>query len=153
MEALRLRGFQFLAIVLLLIALFGVLRRSPGESVTGLALYGTQQDVLGEVEALTRVAEPLRFIGEGANLCLLVNLGIDSYYAYQLQKSETGITITPMREWDCGGKSDFLLKFVGYEEFRQFARQPTCSALRAGGRGNPFWYLPSQLWPQGNSPS
>ena len=141
MRSRRKRSMQLFAVSLLLIAMFALLR-GP-QRLTGLVTYGTQDEVQQQVESFVAAFPPLRFSGEGANMCLLIDLGYDSFYAYAIQKSGNQVTVTPIPSMDCGGQRDFVMKFVN----------PACGEFLVGGHGEQFWYLASRMWPQGGSPT
>lgn len=149
MRAQHRRGMQLLAVTLLVVSLFTLLRTPL--TITGYATFGSQQEVLGEVQAFAERFTPLAFAGQGSTLCILIDLGFGNSYAYTIEKAVEDVIITPVRESSCAG--DFVLKFVNYEQFKTFAADPTCRSLLAGGRGQQFWYLPGNLWPPGDAPT
>lgn len=136
-------------IVLLFVALFGLLRNIG--DLTGAATYGSQQEVLQEVQSFVQSFPPLQFTGQGASVCIVIALNGGGFYSYTMEKDAGGATITPLLRPDCA-TSDFVLKFVSYEAFRNVASNPSCGAFLGGGRGEDFWYLPSKLWPPGDMP-
>ena len=107
-------------------------------------------EILPSLEQFFRQFPPARFAGDGARICVVVPTATgDESYAV---RKEAGI-ITTRRAGapGCDGIAgeDFILRYISRAGFDAHIANPGCAPFLNGGRGNPYWYLPSKLWVSG----
>jgi hypothetical protein len=128
------------------------------DSVTGSAVYTGNLDMSEVTAQVEKYAQSMYFLQEAgtyAEICLLINTP-RNVLSFDILKSPEGIKVrhTPFSRY-CDndpqnkGPEDFVLKYVSYEKFLEHAKNPSCEVIKQGGRGEHFYYLPSEFIEEG----
>lgn len=152
-------GVDRIVLVLIILLLFlGTLSTLFQDPLTGLQVYNaTINDVREDVE---RLADNLPFTPEtGAQACVLVDMGQDTVYSYDLTRSgaTTQVEERPHSRYcdnngQLQGPEDFVIKFTSYDALQRVAEGPSCALLEQAGETGDFHYLPSRFIQEGGMP-
>jgi hypothetical protein len=100
-----------------------------------------------------------RYAGDGAHICLLIDVGNNEVYSFQIFKNNGNIEVTPSpysryceNDVNNTGSEDFVIKYVDYDSFIDNYENPTCDKFVNNGNGEDFYYLQSEFMKPGGIP-
>jgi hypothetical protein len=129
--------------------------------VTGKAVFqlGDEETLEDKVTELANKFPLTRYAGDGAEVCLLIDVGNNEVYSYQIYKNAGVIEVTssPFSRYCSNdinneGSEDIVIKYVDYDSFLDHLDDPTCAKFVRGGAGEDFYFLPSELVIPGGTP-
>jgi len=132
-----------------------------GGHPTGHVVFqiGDEEGLEDKVKDFVNRMPLTRYAGDGAQVCLLIDIGNNEVYSFQIFKDSGVIDVShsPFSRYcsndinNIGGE-DFVIKYVDYGSFIDHYNDPTCEKFIRGGGGKDFYYLPSEFIMDGGIP-
>ncbi|MDO8643016.1 MAG: hypothetical protein Q7R76_05575 [Candidatus Woesearchaeota archaeon] len=161
-EAIRAAGYTLL--VLFFFAALLLLEGTPSNAngITGFQVADVEQtlttgtpvpeDLLAQVKAFANSFPLTKDVGDGAEICLLIDFGNNNVKSFDLFKDGGVVEVTESKystycnnDPNNQGSEDFVIQYVDYASFKDHITNPTCDKFKNNGQGNDFYYLPSEF--------
>ena len=158
------RAASYTTLVVFLFAGLLLLEDAPdyGGGITGFQVADVEQtltpetpvpeDLLSQVKAFVNSFPLTRNVGDGAEICLLIDFSNANYKSFDIYKDTGVVEVTESKysaycnnDPNNQGSEDFVIQYVDYESFKDHITSPTCDKFKNNGQGNDFYYLPSEL--------
>ncbi len=148
-------------VILIVMVCIGTIFFSINKTITGNAVFqiGDEETLENKVRELVNDFPLTSHAGDGAEICLLIDVGNNEVYSYQIYKNKGRIEVTPnpysrycSNDINNLGSEDFVIKYVDYDSFMDHYENPTCERFIKGGAGEDFYYLPSEFIKPGGMP-
>ncbi len=138
----------FILFLLIITVLYFVYQQT---TATGRAFATLDQAKVELQDLVTKL--PLMKYFKDSNFCVQIVMSPTIMHSYTIAKTQTQ-TIVSASLNDCSEFSeDLIIRFPTYEKFQDLKKYPTCFKLVNNGRGQNYWFLPSRLWPVGDTPN
>lgn len=112
-----------------------------------------------EVSSLVSAMPLTKYAADGAQICLLIRTGEETFLTFDLFKEGGIVEVTPSPQHIyCDntpaneGPEDFVIQYVDYDAFQRHVQDPSCENLKTGGAGRDFYFYPSEFVKQGGDP-
>lgn len=148
-------------VILIVMVCIGIIFFSflQGE-ITGNAVFqlGDEETLLQKVVELANRLPLVAAAGPGAEACILIDVGNDEVYSFQVFNNKGKIEVNPSLTRYCSndgnntGSEDFIIKYVDYDSFIDHYNNPTCEKFIRNSAGEDFYYLPSEFIRVGGTP-
>lgn len=115
--------------------------------------------VTKQVSSLVSAMPLTKYAADGAQICLLIRTGEETFLSFDIFKEGGVVEVTPSpQNIYCDntpaneGPEDFVIQYVDYDAFQRHVRDPSCENLKTGGAGRDFYFYPSEFMEQGGNP-
>ncbi len=149
-------------IILIVMVCVGIIFFSfINSNLTGNVVFqiGDEETLEDKVRGLANNHPLTKYAGDGAEVCLLIDVGNNEVYSYQIYKNQGRIEVTPdiysrycSNDINNKGSEDLVIKYVDYDSFIDHYNNPTCEKFITGGNGEDFYYLESEFVKSGGMP-
>lgn len=110
------------------------------------------EDLLAQVRTFANSFPLTKNVGDGAEVCLLIDFGSNNVKSFDLYKDGGVVEVTESKySTYCNnnpnneGSEDFVIQYVDYASFKDHVASPTCDKFKSNGQGTDFYYLPSEF--------
>ncbi len=117
------------------------------------------EDLLAQVRTFANSFPLTKDVGDGAEVCLLIDFGNNTIKSFDLYKDLGVVEVTESKystycnnNPDNQGSEDFVIRYVDYASFKDHVASPTCDKFRSNGQGTDFYYFPSEFVKPGGAP-
>lgn len=138
----------FILLLLIMTVVYFTYQQTPATGGAFITLDKGKEELQDMLVRLpmTKYLGPMEF-------CVQIVLSPEITHSYDVLKTSTQMLVSPSMNACSEFNNDLVLRFPSYEKFKDLKSYPTCHKIVNNGRGQNYWFLPSRLWPLGDTPN